>query len=99
MYLMIISNYDEMKRFCKNLNFIKENQNYLELTPVVDSQEKIGKLKPLELQTMDMETKVLQLSNNVDNLLKNYNQTVGVINEKFSMYNKLLKKYEVAAAK
>jgi hypothetical protein len=96
MYLMIISNYDELKKFCKNLNFIKENQNYLELTPVVDSQEKILKLKPLELQTMDMETKVLQLSNNVDNLLKNYNETVNVINEKFSMYNKLLKKYEAA---
>ncbi len=95
MYLMIISNYDELKKFCKNLNFIKENQNYLELTPVVDSQDKILKLKPLELQTMDIESKVLQLSNNIDNLLKNYNQTVNVINEKFNMYDKLLKKYEV----
>jgi hypothetical protein len=92
---MIISNYDELKKFCKNLNFIKENQNYLELTPVVDSQDKILKLKPLELQTMDIESKVLQLSNNIDNLLKNYNQTVNVINEKFNMYDKLLKKYEV----
>lgn len=96
MYLMIISNYDELKKFCKNLNFIKENQNYLELTPVVDSQDKILKLKPLELQTMDIESKVLQLSYNIDNLLKNYNQTVNVINEKFNMYDKLLKKYEVA---
>ena len=95
MYLMIISNYDELKKFCKNLNFIKENQNYLELTPVVDSQDKILKLKPLELQTMDIESKVLQLSNNIDNLLKNYNQSVNVINEKFNMYDKLLKKYEV----
>ena len=44
---------------------------------------------------MDIESKVLQLSNNIDNLLKNYNQSVNVINEKFNMYDKLLKKYEV----
>ncbi len=94
MYLMIMSNFDEMKEFSINLNFIKENQNYLELNPVVDGQDKIQKLKPLELKTMDLDTKVLQISNNVDTLLKNYNETVGVINQKFSMYNKLLKKLE-----
>ena len=94
MYLMIISNFDELKKFYKNLNFIKENQNYLELTPVVNSQDKIQKLKPQELKTMDLETKALQITNNVDTLLKNYNETVNVINEKFSLYNKLLKKIE-----
>jgi len=38
---MIISNFDEMKKFGKNLNFIKEHQNYLDLSPVSDSQDKI----------------------------------------------------------
>ncbi len=94
MYTMIISNFDEMKDFSKNLNFVKENQSYLELNPVVDGQDKIKSIKPLEIKTIDLETKVLQVSNNVDSLLKNYNETVNVINEKFSMYNKLLKKME-----
>lgn len=94
MYWMIISNYDEMKEFSKNLNYVKDNQNYLELNTIVDGQDKIKKLKPLELQTMDLETKALQVSNNIDVILKNYNETVGIINEKISMYNKLLKKLE-----
>lgn len=94
MYMLIVSNFDEMKKFCKNLNFIKENQNYLELNPIVDGHDKIQKLKPLELQSMDLETKVMQVSDNIDILLKNYNETVNVINEKFSMYNKLLKSLE-----
>jgi hypothetical protein len=51
MYLMIMSNYDEMKEFSKNLNYVKENQNYLELNPIVDGQDKILKLKPLELKS------------------------------------------------
>jgi hypothetical protein len=91
---MIVSNFDEMREFGKNLNFVKENQNYLELNPIIDGQDKIQKLRPLELKTMDLETKVLQVSNDVDVLLQNYNETVGVINEKFSLYNKLLKKLE-----
>jgi hypothetical protein len=94
MYLMIISNFDEMKKFGKNLNFIKEHQNYLELSPVLDSQDKIQKLKPNELKTLDLETKVLQLTRNIDSLLVNYNESANAINEKFAMYNKLLKKYE-----
>lgn len=94
MYLMIISNFDEMKKFGKNLNFIKEHQSCLDLSPVVDSHDKIQKLKPNELKTMDLETKVLQLTRNIDSLLVNYNESASAINEKFAMYNKLLKKYE-----
>jgi hypothetical protein len=95
MYLLIISNYDELRRFAKNLNFIKSNQNYLELNPVVDGNQKIMKLKPLEISTMNLETKVMQITNNIDILLQNYNQTIDVVNEKFSMYNKLLKSLEI----
>ena len=46
MYLMILSNYDELKSFLVNLNYVKTNQNYLELNPIVDGQDKIKKLKP-----------------------------------------------------
>jgi hypothetical protein len=95
MYLLIISNYDELRKFGKNLHFIKSNQNYLELNPVVDGNEKIMKLKPLEMNSMNLETKVMQVTNNIDILLQNYNQTIEVVNEKFSMYNKLLKSLEI----
>jgi hypothetical protein len=95
MYLLIISNYDELRKFGKNLHFIKSNQNYLELNPVVDGNEKIMKLKPLEMNTMNLETKVMQVTNNIDILLQNYYQTIEVVNEKFSMYNKLLKSLEI----
>lgn len=94
MYLLIISNFDELKAFSKNLNFIKSNQNYLELNPVVDGHEKIQKMKPLELKSMEMESKVIQVTNNIDILLQNYNQTIKVMNDKFSMYNRLLKNLE-----
>lgn len=92
--MMIISNFDELESFGKNIQYIKDNQNYLELDPILDSQEKINKLKPLELQTMDVETKSMQISQNIDTLLKNYNETVQVINEKFSLYDKLISKLE-----
>jgi len=94
MYLLIISNLEELKKFGKNLAFIKDNQNYLSLNPITDIQDKIYKLKPIELSTMDLETRVLQISNNVDVLLTSYNDTINIINEKFSLYNKLLKSYE-----
>lgn len=94
MYLMIVSNENEMEKFCKNLKTVKENHNFLNLNPISDGNEKILKLKPLELKTMQMETKVMQVSENVDNLMKNYNDTISVINEKFSLYNNLISKYE-----
>jgi hypothetical protein len=92
--MMIVSNYDEMKTFSKNLNYIKDNQNYLEFNPIVDGQDKIKQLKPLELKSLDLESKVMQMDENVDNLAKAYNETVDVINEKFSFYNRLISRLE-----
>ena len=94
MYLMILSNESEMQKFCKNLNTVKENQSFLDLNAVAEGPEKILEIKPLELKTMEMETKVLQISQNIDNLLKNYSETVDVINEKFNLYNKLISNLE-----
>ena len=94
MYLMILSNESEMQKFSKNLNTVKENQSFLDLNAVAEGPEKIVEIKPLELKTMDMETKVMQISQNIDDLLKNYSETVEVINEKFNLYNKLISNLE-----
>jgi len=91
---MILSNEFEMQKFCKNLNTVKENQSFLDLNAVAEGPEKILEIKPLELKTMEMETKVLQISQNIDDLLKNYSETVDVINEKFNLYNKLISNLE-----
>ena len=68
----------------------KKNQKYLELNPIVDVDEKINTIKPLELQSMNLEAKVSKMNDNVDNLLKNYNETIDIINKKFALYNQLL---------
>ncbi len=90
MYALLISNFEDLKKFAKNIYFVQENQKYLDFNPVLDCEEKIKQLRPLEVQSIDIETKVIQLSENVDNLLKNYNETVNVINQKFAIYNNLL---------
>jgi hypothetical protein len=78
--------------FAKRLSVIKSNQNFLEYNPLIDSESKIQKLRPLEVSTMDMETKVMQVSDNIDCLMKSYHETIGVINQKFALYNSLLNK-------
>ena len=35
MYILIMSNYDELIKFSKKLKTVKENQQYLEFKPVV----------------------------------------------------------------
>lgn len=90
MYFLLLSNFDELKNFLGNLNYIKKNQKYLELNPISDSNEKIKQLQPLELKTMDMEAKMDKMSENIDDLLKNYNETIDIINKKFALYNELL---------
>ena len=91
MYFLIMSNYEELKSFLDGLKYIKKNQKYLELNPVLDGQNKIITMQPLELKTMDLESKVNKMSDNIDDLLKNYNETVSIINKKFALYNELLK--------
>lgn len=92
MFSLVMSNYDELKAFLHNLNFIKNNEKYLELNPVADSPEKIKKMKPLELRTMTLESKVGKMTDNIDELLKNYNETIDIINQKFALYNTVLDK-------
>jgi hypothetical protein len=90
MYFLLMSNFDEIRSFLENLKYIKKNQKYLELNPIVDVDEKINTIKPLELQSMNLEAKVSKMNDNVDNLLKNYNETIDIINKKFALYNQLL---------
>lgn len=92
MYFLLMSNFEELQTFLKNLNYVKKNQKYLELNPIVDGQDKIKKLKPLELKTMSLESKMTKMTDNIDNLLQNYNETIEIINKKFALYNLLLDK-------
>ena len=94
MYLLIISKNDEIKVFVENILYVKENLNYLELNPVTDSDKKINLLKPLEIDSIDLDSKLSKVTNNIDVLLKNYNETCEIINKKFALYDKLLSKLE-----
>jgi len=76
MHLLILTNYEELLQFSKNLKVVKENQKYLEFNPVIDGQEKIKKIKPLELKSLNMESNVNIISTNIDTLIQNYHQTV-----------------------
>lgn len=90
MYFLLMSNYDEIRSFLENLKFVKKNQKYLELNPILDAEEKIKMIQPLELQAMNIEAKVSKMNDNVDELLKNYNESIDIINKKFALYNQLL---------
>ena len=76
MHLLILTNYEELLQFSKNLKVVKENQKYLEFNPVIDGKEKIKKIKPLELKSLNMESNVNLISTNIDTLIQNYHQTV-----------------------
>ena len=39
-------------------------------------------LQSLELKTIDLESKMTKMSDNIDLLLENYNETVDIINKK-----------------
>ena len=84
-------NQDEIESFLKNIEFIKQNQQYLE-SDSSDIDEKIKIIKPLEVKSMNIESKVNKMSDNIDNLLKNYTETIDIINKKFALYNELLDK-------
>ena len=76
MHFIILSNYDELIQFAQNLKVVKDNQKYLEFNLIVDAQEKVKKLKPLELNTLNLEANVEKLSENIDILIQNYHETV-----------------------
>ncbi len=84
-------NQDEIESFLKNIEFIKQNQQYLE-SNLNNSDENIKINKLFEVKSMNIENKVNKMSNNIDNLLKNYTETIDIINKKFALYNELLDK-------
>ncbi len=94
MYVLITDKSDEIKTFLENINYVKENLNFLELNPITDGNKKIESIKPLEIDSIDLDSKLLKINNNVDVLLKNYNETCEVINKKFALYDKLLSNLE-----
>ena len=84
-------NQEEIESFLKNIEYIKQNQQYLE-SNLNDIDEKIKIIKPLEVKSMNIESKVNKMSDNIDNLLKNYTETIDIINKKFALYHELLDK-------
>ncbi len=94
MYLLIMDKYDEIRSFVDNINFVKENVNFLDLNPITDCNKKIELIKPIEVQSIELDSKLSKVSGNIDVLLKNYNETCDVINKKFALYDKLLRKLE-----
>jgi len=94
MYLLITDKLEEIKNFVEHITFFKENLNFLDLNPITDSNKKIEMIKPIEVESIDLESKLSNVNKNVDILLKNYNETCSVINKKFALYDKLLKRLE-----
>ena len=84
-------NQEEIESILKNIEFIKQNQQYLE-SDSSDIDEKIKIIKPLEIKSMNIESKVNKMSDNIDNLLKDYTEIIDIINKKFTLYNELLDK-------
>jgi hypothetical protein len=89
MFTLLMLNQDEIENFLKNIEYIKQNQKYLEVNNI-DTEEKIKIIKPLEIKSMDLESKMTKMTDNIDNLLKNYTETIDIINKKFELYNELL---------
>jgi hypothetical protein len=94
MYLLITDKLDEIRSFTDNINYVKENLNFLELNPITDCNKKIEMIKPLEVESIELDSKLSKVGNNIDILLKNYNETCDVINKKFALYDKLLRRIE-----
>ena len=90
-FTLLMLNQEEIESFLKNIEFIKQNQQYLE-SDSSDIDEKIKIIKPLEIKSMNIESKVNKMSDNIDNLLKDYTEIIDIINKKFTLYNELLYK-------
>lgn len=89
-YFLIMSNFDELENFLKNINYIKKNQKSLEVNLMIEGDKKINEIRPLELKGMELESKASKMTENIENLVKNYTETIEVINKKFKLYNDLL---------
>ena len=89
-YNTLILSYDNIKNFLSGVKFLKDNRKFLEVNPMSNSEEKMKMLKSYELKSIDLESKMTKMTDNIDQLLQNYNETVDIINKKFALYNKLL---------
>ena len=89
-YNTLILSYDNIKSFLSGVKFLKNNQKFLETNPISNAEEKMKTLKSYELKSIDLESKMTKMTDNIDQLLQNYNETVDIINKKFALYNKLL---------
>ena len=87
-----MNNFDELQKFLKNINYIKKNQKSLEVNLMIEGDKKINEIRPLELKGMELESKASKMTENIENLVKNYTETIEVINKKFKLYNDLLNK-------
>ena len=89
-YNTLILSYDNIKTFLSGVKFLKNNQKFLETDPMKKKKKKMKTLKTYELKSIDLESKMTKMTDNIDLLLQNYNETVDIINKKFALYNKLL---------
>ena len=89
-YNTLICNYDGIKIFLSSVKYLKNNQKFLELNPLSNGEEKMKTLQSHEIKTIDLESKMAKMTDNIDLLLQNYNETVDIINKKFALYNQLL---------
>lgn len=94
MYVLIINNFDELENFLTNLKFIKDNQNVLDSNPIHEVEEKKRILKPLELKSINLYSKILQIDESLENLSSKYSNSVASLNEKFAFYNELFSRIE-----
>jgi hypothetical protein len=94
MYFLIENKEEDIRNFLDNINYLKENLKFLEMNPITDANKKIEMLKPLEEKSIGLDSNLMKININIDTLLKNYSETCDVLNRKFAIYDKLLKKLE-----
>ena len=92
MYVLIMTNFDELESFLNNLKFIKDNQNVLDFDIIKDLEEKKKAIKPLELKGINLYSKINQIHESVDRISENYSKSVDILNDKIFIYNELLEK-------
>ena len=85
-------NHDAIINFISYVKFLKNNQKFLETNPLTNLEGKMKKIQQNELKTIDLEEKNTKVTDDIDNLLQNYNETINIINKKFALYNQLLEK-------
>ena len=89
-YNQVILEEKNIDDFLDNVKFLEENEKVLDAEPIENKEEKKKELESCELKTLELEGNLVKLSDNIDELLQTYNETVDIINKKFSLYNQIL---------